>query len=160
MKAEDFVHPQPMLALRILGYIFAGVALLVLLLYVFLNVHPAAWEYARQFSAGRAPEPLVGVYDGTLLAPPLPTTWKGKVFRADGTGLNRLRDTEAYPFHHEVRDGRLVLDYSRDANPWWLRQVEDQIVVKEDGAFLGRITLRIGGWRMPFGWFTIVRVAP
>ncbi|MEK7073408.1 MAG: hypothetical protein AAB974_03150 [Patescibacteria group bacterium] len=149
-----------MLILRILGYIFASIALLALLLYVFLNVHPAAWEYARQFSAGRAPDSLVGVYDGTLLAPPLSTTWKGKVFRADGTGVNRIGDAEQYPFHHEVRNGRLVIDYTRDANPWWLKLTEDQIVVQEDGAFLGRITLRIGGWRMPLGWFTIVPAAP
>ncbi len=146
-----------MIFLRILGYILALLALIAVMIYVFLNVHPAAWEYARQFSAGHAPESLVGVYDGTLLAPPLPTSWIGKVFRADGTGANRMGDAEAYPFHHDIRDGRLVIDYARDANPWWLKLAEDQIVVQEDGALLGRITLKIGGWRMPLGWFTIVR---
>lgn len=149
-----------MLILRILGYILASIVLLAVLLYVFLNVHPAAWEYARQFSAGRAPDPLTGVYDGTLLAPPLPTSWKGKVFRSDGTGANRVADAEAYPFRHLIRDGQLILDYTQDVNPWWLKQIEDQIVVQEDGAFLGRVTLKMGGWRMPLGWFTIVPAAP
>lgn len=148
-----------MLTLRILGYVLASVALLAVMLYVFLNVHPAAWEYARQFSAGRPPEPLTGTYDGTLLAPPLPTAWKGKVLRADGTGANRVGDAEAYPFRHALRDGRLILDYAQDANPWWLRQVEDQIVVQEDGALLGRITIKVFTWRMPVGWFTIVPAA-
>lgn len=145
-----------MLTLRILGYVLASLAFFALMLYVFLNVHPAAWAYARQFSAGRAPDPLAGAYDGTLLAPPFPTGWKGKVFRPDGTGVNRVGDAERYPFRYQMREGRLVLDYGLDANPWVLRQIEDQIVVREDGALLGRITLKVGGWRIPLGWFTIV----
>ncbi len=142
--------------LRILLNVLAAVLFLLLLVYVFLNVHPAAWQYARDFRSGSEPPELLGTYDGTFLAPPWSGSWHGKVFRADGTGANRVGAGEAWPFRWERADGRVVLRYGRDPNPFWIRPIEDQIVTRPDGALLGRITLAVGSWRVPLGWFTIV----
>lgn len=141
--------------LRLLGYIVASSAFLLLMVYVFLNVHPAAWRYARDFRAGTEPT-LDGVYDGTFLAPPWSGSWHGKVFRADGTGVNRIGAGESLPFRWERVGGQVVLRYDRDPNPWWIRPIEDQIVARPDGALLGRMTLALGSIRIPLGWFTIV----
>ncbi len=157
MKPFGSVNPRRMIILRILGYAVATIAFLLVMAYVFLNVHPAAWQYAREFRAGTEPPAFEGAYDGTLLAPPIPSSWKGKTFRSDGTGINRVGDAEAYPFDTARAGGRLLLKYDRDPNPWWLRQIEDQIVIRADGSVLGRVTIRIGSWRIPIGWFTLTR---
>lgn len=142
---------------RFLGLVVGVMALLFVLVFVFLNVHPVAWQYGQEFQKGTSPGMLVGDFDGTLLAPSFPTSWQGKMFRADGTGINRWGDQQKYPFTFFEKNGRLAISYDRPENSWLVRRVVDEVVRRSDGSLLGRITYRlIGDWRMPVGWFVLV----
>ncbi len=76
--------------------------------------------------------------------------WAGKRFRASatdrGSGINRLRlagERPAFPFDTSFQpsavDGApcIVLDYDKPENPWFIRQVHDELREVDPGLFLG-----------------------
>lgn len=76
--------------------------------------------------------------------------WAGKRFAADaadrGHGINRLRlagERPAFPFDTSIQpsaiDGEpcIVLDYDKPENPWFIRQVHDELREVDPGLFLG-----------------------
>ncbi len=141
---------------RFLSMVIGIIALLFVLLYVFLNVHPVAWQYGKEFEQGTAPGTLTGVYDGVLLAPAIPSKWQGKQFMAGGTGVNRWAGETRYPFTFRAVGTNIEISYDQPANSWFVRRVIDEVVRRPDGSLLGRMSIQLFfGWRMPVGWFLL-----
>jgi hypothetical protein len=74
--------------------------------------------------------------------------WGGKSFTSSsdsrGRGINRVRVLgDAFPFETSIApsvvDGRpcLVLDYDLPANPWFIRQIHDELREVGPGVYLG-----------------------
>ncbi len=74
--------------------------------------------------------------------------WGGKSFRSAsderGTGINRVRGVgDAFPFETRFGpsavDGRpcLILDYDLPQNPWFIRQIHDELRQVGTGVYLG-----------------------
>jgi hypothetical protein len=92
--------------------------------------------------------------------------WQGKTFIDDG-GYNRvfvdgiLGRQHVFPFASRIEpsifDGKptIIIDYDRDANPWWMRAITDEIREVAPGLFLGLDLWKGRG----LVWFSLSRTA-
>ena len=95
--------------------------------------------------------------------------WKGKVFRPinknAGEGKNRMvigpLKVLTFPFETKIlpplfgKNNVFTLDYAITGNPWWVRQVRDDMVKLKDGLFLGRANWKWRGGYVFLVYFTL-----
>ncbi|MBX7077780.1 MAG: hypothetical protein K1X88_01250 [Nannocystaceae bacterium] len=95
--------------------------------------------------------------------------WRGKSFAAldaaHGTGVNRVASDRLRLFRFTTaigpsrQDGApaLQLDYDHPGNPFFIRAIEDELRMLDDGVFLGQAWLRVGGRKHFVLWFGLCR---
>ncbi len=117
------------------------------------------------FSSGKVPKELPnGFYKGHVER--IKVSWQGKKFDAkSGTGVNIFKNgdqlIEKYPFKiykaEGLKDRMIVLriDYNLPQNPFWVRLVVDEVVETSPDNFLGKINLKLTGFSLTLGYFTL-----
>lgn len=93
------------------------------------------------------------------IAGPLP--WRGKVFRADGSGANVVLGREIAPFAWRTEasavDGAPALVLSYAERPWPLRAIHDELRTVADGIAIGPIVADTPAGPVVIGWFGLER---
>ena len=96
--------------------------------------------------------------------------WQGKTFVDDG-GYNRvfvdgvLGRQHVFPFASRIGpsmfDGKptIVIDYDRDANPWWMRRIHDEIREVAPGLYLGLDLWKRSNDSIGLVWFCLQQTA-
>ncbi len=158
------------LALVILGasaVLVVGVLLAAASIY---NFRSDKKPEAKEFLAGKVPQPaLDGSYKGGR-ATGLGDNWLGKHFNSlENTGINNFAsksnagETEQrYPFATSQaaslrNKGQIVLqlDYNIGSNPLWLKLIRDELVEVSPGNYLGKIQLKVGFVIVTLGYFRL-----
>ncbi len=120
----------------------------------------------HEFVSGKVPDPKPnGDYKGKAI---VTGPWQGKTFDASkSAGINLIKSkgsvTKQFPFKTSVDTGLkdqnvkvLRLDYNLDANPFWLKPVEDELVQTGKNQYLGKLNYRlIPNHPFTFGFFTL-----
>lgn len=158
------------LALIILGacvVIAVGVLLAAASIY---NSRSDSKPEAKEFLAGKAPEPaLDGSYKGNRVTG-LDDNWLGKHFNSrESTGINNFASKsnagateQRYPFATSQVAGLrnksqtvLQLNYNIGSNPLWLKLIRDELVEVSPGNYLGKIQLKVGFVVVTLGYFRL-----
>lgn len=79
----------------------------------------------------------------------------------EGGGVNRIGfppvvfDRYSFESYVDRKEGALVLDYDAEENPYALRRLEERLREIEDGLFLGKSYLRVGGGRFFLHYYAV-----
>lgn len=162
-KGVSAHHAWSKLLISLTIIILVGIVLIFVALFI--------WSYLQEkkpanttFHEGAYPaEPLSGDYKGTFSRD---TSWQGKRFNDDGTGINNFEDGQRYKFvtsqtkslggDQEV----MRIDYNQGENPWWLRFIVDELVEVEQTKYQGKVYLRIGPVHFTLAYFELEAQPP
>ena len=146
------------------------VIIVILLLFLFGIVRTIQTQHnpqQQEFLGGGVPKEMPnGLYKGSVTG--LKTTWQGKRFdRARKVGINVFKNgntiDENYPFKMYVGVGIqdknrkvLKIDYSANAQPFWLKYILDEVVEVSPNKYLGKVhVLLIPGLPFTLGYFRL-----
>lgn len=128
--------------------IIAGLILLALLLAFVFSFRQERRAENKLFVSGHLPsQALTGEYNGNKQSR---SDWLGKRFEQGQKGINLFPSGDRYPFTttntKSLRSNQEVvrLNYDIKGNPWWLRQIVDEVVEVEPDRYQGKVFVRLG----------------